>query len=191
MDRPPRRPTDPPGSRGLLRRKLKTLDYSGPVTYHRVLGLDLPKDELAYLDDLAFDRTYRGQHDVMYGRHGRLVEARAGSALGGYAFGLPLGHDDDEETEWFIDTVAVAPVLQGRGLGARLVGHLARWLEGEGVQSVTATPLVGPDEDRRERWLCSLGFEEGNYPLVARTRVLAKLNQEGPTQDREIGQPDH
>lgn len=47
----------------------------------------------------------------MYGRRGRLVEARVGSVLGGYAFGLPLVGDDDCDPDWFIDTVAVAPAL--------------------------------------------------------------------------------
>lgn len=164
----------PPGWRRPWGRRPKPLDYSGPISFRRVPGSALPQDELAHLDDLAFDRTYRGQHEVMYGRRGRLVEARAGSVLGGYAFGLPLIGHDEPEPDWFIDTVAVAPALQGQRLGTRLVGRLALWLEAEGVQTVTATPLIGDDRARRESWLRTLGFHDGGHSLVAPTSTLTR-----------------
>lgn len=117
------------------------------------------RKEIRALNALAFP-DWSGRDRLPPARRGSLwVIARTErrEILVGYAFVYWL-EGVGEEVDSVLEQVAVHPAWQGRGIGRRLVFEVASATQRLGRRRLSATPLVGVDEKRRESWLRSLGF---------------------------------
>jgi GNAT superfamily N-acetyltransferase len=142
----------------------------GPITFEQVDGADLPKLELRDLHYRAFPDGFSDNFGASVTKEGRLVVARAPRTYIAYSLWLPP--PDDLSSCWYLDTVGVIPERRGEGVGSELVRRGARWLLGDGVETIRAVPLGGDEEDRRTRWLHQLGFRSSGSSLLAEVSVL-------------------
>ena len=131
-----------------------------PVNYN-ITSSDPPRweKEMGALNALAFP-DWEGRDTMPPTRKGYvwvMARAQGRGALVGYAFAYWLD-GPPEEVDSILEQVAVHPQWRGRGIGRQLVSEVAVIASSLGRQRLGAVPLVGPDEERRSRWIRSLGF---------------------------------
>jgi GNAT superfamily N-acetyltransferase len=122
--------------------------------------------EFTAIDQAAFGGGYSGMHDLPFVREtGYVVRAETVTCLVGYALLFPL---PDHPELWNLDTVAVIPERQSAQLGTRLANEAIQTARQLDIVELSCAVLVGTDEDRRRRFVESLGFEStphGSYTL--------------------------
>ncbi len=145
------------------------------------------RKEMRALNALAFP-DWDGRDSLPPSRKGHLwvfARTRAHEVLVGYAYVYWIASVDDD-VDTVVEQIAVHPAWQGRGIGRRLVAEVASTAQRFGRRRLAAAPLVGPDEERRELWLRSLGFTSpwGRGLTASPSEVIKavhRLDQEGFT----------
>ena len=136
----------------------------------------------------CFDERFLRSDAPLACREGSwVVHAVSGRSVVGYAQVVPSLSDGES----VLEEVAVLHAWRHHGVGETLVLEAARWARELGFSSLSATPLVGPDETLRTAWLARLGLHKahGSYhaPAGALVESLEKTAKARAEAARTVG----
>lgn len=149
-----------------------------PVRYTNPILIDEPWPKIIHrqirqVNQLAFP-DWEAANDLPPAAKGALyMMAQAGKHNDPLAYAVIVLHPGDH-VDAVLEQVAVCPAWQGHGIGHRLVHQIAATASTQNYRRVGAVPLVGPERDRRERWLRSVGLTDPWYNGLS--RALPDLN---------------
>lgn len=73
--------------------------------------------------------------------------------------GLNLLHHKTAADEWYVDGIAVAEKMRGKGVGTELLGHLESLAEENGIRKISLE-VINTNQKAQALYLC-LGFVAG------------------------------
>lgn len=118
----------------------------------------------------SFDKRFLESFPAISRRGSWVVQAVSGRLPIGYVWVVPMAGDD---RSCHVEEVAVQAGMRDCGVGSALIVEAAKWMSGQGYESIGMSSLADAERVRREAWFVRLGFiDTGGGMFTATTRAF-------------------